>query len=131
MVMSSVSTPVSGAADARFRYVSPAKFWGTVQAPFTNGEKAAPPGWPPLVNAQKAAPVAVVLSWRTEPAAIAEVDWLGSVMVIAGKAVMARLEPVGQESMNPAARVKTLRIPSGVSNAEGTAATLEAVRMKV
>lgn len=44
---------------------------------------------------------------------------------------MARLEPSGQESMKPAARVKTERIPRGVSKAEGTAATLEAVRMNV
>jgi len=52
-------------------------------------------------------------------------------MVRAGKGVMARLEPAGHEEMKPAARVKTARIPSGVSNAEGMAATLEAVRMKV
>jgi hypothetical protein len=54
-----------------------------------------------------------------------------AVMVNAGKGVMAKLDPDGQEEMKPAASVKTARIPRGVSNADGMAACLEAVRMKV
>lgn len=52
-------------------------------------------------------------------------------MVRAGNGVMARLEPAGQDWMKPAARVKTLRMPRGVSKAEGMAAAFEATRMKV
>lgn len=52
-------------------------------------------------------------------------------MVRAGNGVMARLEPDGQESMKPAAREKTARIPRGVSKAEGIAAAWEAIRMNV
>lgn len=47
----------------------------------------------------------------------------GEVMLSEEKGVMTRLEPVGHDEMNPAARVKTERIPSGVSKAEGTAKT--------
>ena len=55
----------------------------------------------------------------------------GGAMVAAGKAVIARLDPCGQEAMNGAAREKTERMPSGVSNADGMATTLLAARMKV
>lgn len=55
----------------------------------------------------------------------------GEVMVTGGKGVMARLEPSGHEEMNPAARLKTERIPSGVSKGDGTAMTCEAVRTNV
>lgn len=51
--------------------------------------------------------------------------------MIAGKGVMARLEPEGQDDMNAEARVKTERTPRGVSKAEGMAADFVAVRMKV
>lgn len=51
--------------------------------------------------------------------------------VIAGKGVMARFEPSGQEVMNGAAREKTARVPRGVSKGLGTAATLVRVRMRV
>jgi hypothetical protein len=103
-----------------------------VQAPFANGVNAVPPGRPPLENAQEVAPVAVEVSWMLLPAAATGAPAAaGVVMVSAGNGVMARLEPCGQESMNPAASVKTLRIPRGVSKADGMAATLEAVRMKV
>jgi len=55
----------------------------------------------------------------------------GGAMVAAGKGVMARLDPCGQDAMKGAAREKTDRIPRGVSKAEGIAITLVAVRMKV
>ena len=59
-------------------------------------------------------------------------DWEApAAMVIAGNGVIAKFEPSGQEEMNPAASVNTDRIPSGVSNALGTAAALLATRMKV
>jgi len=44
---------------------------------------------------------------------------------------MLRREPGGHESTKPTAREKTERGPRGVSKAEGTAAALTAVRMKV
>lgn len=110
--------------------MTPAKLGGTVQAPFANEVNAAPPGRPPLTNAQPVAPVAVDESWTVDPAVTAPAG-APAVMVRAGKGVMARLEPAGQEEMKPAARVKTARIPSGVSNADGIAATLDAVRMNV
>jgi hypothetical protein len=50
---------------------------------------------------------------------------------IEGKAWILRLEPAGQDLMNPAARVKTARGPRGVSKAAGTGTALEATRMKV
>ncbi len=53
------------------------------------------------------------------------------VKVSAGKGVTARFEPDGQEEMKPAARVKTARMPRGVSNADGIAAALDAVLIKV
>lgn len=109
--------------------MTPAKLGGTVQAPFAKEVKAAPPGRPPLTNAQPVAPVAVDESWTVDPAATAA--GAPEVIVRAGNGVIARLEPAGQEEMKPAARVKTARIPSGVSNADGIAATLDAVRMKV
>lgn len=74
------------------------------------------------------APVAVVLTWSLASALISAA---AVVLVIAGKALIWRFEPVGQEVMKPAAREKTLRTPRGVSKAEGTAADLDAVRMKV
>jgi hypothetical protein len=52
-------------------------------------------------------------------------------MVTAGKGVIAKFEPEGHEEMKPAARVKTDRIPSGVSKGDGTAAAFEATRMNV
>lgn len=55
----------------------------------------------------------------------------GDVMLSAAKGVTARLEPVGHDDINPAARVKTERIPRGVSKAEGTAATCDAARTNV
>lgn len=98
-----------------------------------NGVKAAPPGWPPLTNAHEVAPVAVVLTWTEVPAAIVPAADAGApaVMDKAENGVMAKLDPDGQEEMKPAARVKTPRMPSGVSKADGIAAVLEAVRMKV
>lgn len=54
----------------------------------------------------------------------------GGAMVAAGKGVMARLDPCGQDAMKGAARLKTDRIPRGVSNADGMATTFVAVRMK-
>ena len=59
----------------------------------------------------------------TVPAAMSEEPEAGEVMLSEEKGVMTRLEPVGHDEMNPAARVKTERIPSGVSKAEGTAKT--------
>lgn len=118
-VISSVRTPVAGAELAMFKYVIPLKFSGTAQPPLVNGTKMVPPGAPPLVKAQKLAPDADVLSCKVTPMATAFAA--GEDMVMGGNGVMARFEPVGQESMKPAARVKTLRIPRGVSNALGTA----------
>jgi hypothetical protein len=92
------------------------------------GVKAVPPGTPPLVNAQNVAPVAVVLNCRTVSAVIPVAEF---VMVIAGLAMILRFEPLGHEVMKPAARVKTFLTPRGVSKADGTARTLDAVRMKV
>jgi hypothetical protein len=131
-VIASVRTPSAGAALARLTYTSPARFGGTVQAPLAKGVNAVPPGSPPLENAQDVAPVAVDVSWTELPAAGAGAPAAaGVVMVRAGKGVMARFEPCGQDSMKPAARVKTLRIPRGVSKAEGMAMAFAAVRMKV
>lgn len=113
----------------RCTYVSPAKFCGTVHAVLSNAVNTLPPGKPPFVNEQNAAPVPVLVRARFVPAATAV--GAAPVMVMVAKGVMARLLPVGQESMKPAAREKTLRIPSGVSKADGTAAALLAVRMKV
>jgi hypothetical protein len=53
------------------------------------------------------------------------------VIVSAENGVTARLDPVGQEEMKPAARLKTARIPRGVSKADGIAAAFDAVRIKV
>ena len=53
------------------------------------------------------------------------------VMVSAGNGVTARLDPVGQEEINPAARVKRARMPRGVSKADGIAAAFDAVRINV
>jgi len=61
-VMSSVNTPVNGPADARLRYVIPARICGTTHCPFVKGAKAVPPGTPPFVKAQNVAPVAEVLN---------------------------------------------------------------------
>jgi hypothetical protein len=61
-------------------------------------------------------------------------DWVpaaAGATVMVGNGVIARLDPWGQDSINPAARVNTERTPSGVSNADGIALTLLAVRMKV
>jgi len=93
--------------------------------------KAAPPAIPPLTKAQFVAPVATVVSWMTVPAATFCMAVAPPVAVRAANGVTAKFEPVGQELMKPAARVKTARIPSGVSNADGIAVALEAVRMKV
>lgn len=106
----------------------PARISGTTHWPFAKGVKAVPPGTPPLVNAQNVAPEAVVLNWRTSSALIPEAEF---VIVIEGFAAILRFEPVGQDVMKPAARVKTFFTSSGVSKADGTAATLEAARMKV
>jgi len=99
------------------------------------GTNAAPPGCPPLTNAHEVAPVAVVLTWTVVPAAIVplaeDAGAAPAVMVNAGNGVIAKFDPDGQEEMNPAARVKTARIPRGVSKADGMAACLAAVRMKV
>lgn len=80
--------------------------------------------------------MAVVLTWTAVPAAmvpLAEAAGAAApaVMVNGANGVMAKLDPDGQEEMKPAARVKTARIPSGVSKADGMAACLDAVRMKV
>ena len=64
------------------------------------------------------------------PATTAELD-APAAMVTVGKGVITKFEPEGQEEMKPAARVKTDRMPSGVSKAEGTAAAFEATRMNV
>lgn len=110
----------------------PARFWGVTHAPLVYGTKAAPPVCPPLTNAQDVAPVAGLLTAKLVPAVItagrAEAP---AVMVNAGNGVIARLEPAGQEEMKPAASVNTARMPRGVSNADGMAAALEAVRMNV
>ena len=53
------------------------------------------------------------------------------VIVMGGLAIMLRFEPVGQEVMKPAARVKTFMTSRGVSNADGTAAIFDTVRIKV
>ena len=42
-----------------------------------------------------------------------------------------RFEPDGQDVMNAEARLKTLRMPSGVSKGDGAAGALEAMRRKV
>lgn len=82
------------------------------------------------------APVAVVASWIEVPAAMvplaedAGAEAPGA-KVKAANGVMARLDPDGQDEIKPAARVKTARIPRGVSKADGMAACFEAVRMKV
>lgn len=106
----------------------PARISGTTHAPFVKGVNAVPPGTPPLVNAQKVAPCADVLNRRTSSALIPTAEF---VMVMEGLAFIFKFEPVGQEAMKPAARVKTFFGPRGVSKADGTAAILEAVRMKV
>jgi hypothetical protein len=83
-----------------------------------------------LVKLQKVAPVALVASFSTVPDRIGA-PAPGEVMVAVGKGWMARLEPSGQDSMKEDARVKTERTPSGVSKADGMAAALLTVRMKV
>ena len=127
-VISSVNAPVAGIWLAKFKYASPANPWGTVHAPFANGVKAVPPVCPPFVNAQAVAPCAVVVNCNVEPGVTAS---LAVVSVTAGNGVTAKLDPCGQEEMNGAARENTLRIPRGVSKAEGTADTFDAVRMNV
>lgn len=106
-----------------------------MQAPLVKGVNAAPPGSPPFKKAQLVPPVAAVVTWTAVPAAITPFVAAGAAapaaMVRAGNGVIARLDPVGQEEMNPAARVKTARMPRGVSKADGIAAAFEAVRMKV
>lgn len=131
IVIASVNTPVAGAALARLTYVRPARPAGTTQALFVKAVKAVPPAWPAFVNAQNVAPVAVLLSAKLWPAVKVAVALTPAPIVRAGNAVMARLEPEGQDEMNPAARVKTLRTPRGVSKGDGMAAALEAMRMKV
>lgn len=131
-VIASVNTPVPGFALARLTYVSPAKSCGTVQAPPVNGTNAVPPNCPAFVNAQNVAPVAVLDNARLWPAVKAAVALPApAAMVTAGNPVIAKLDPVGHEEMKPAARVKTLRTPRGVSNGDGMAAALEATRMNV
>ena len=119
----------------RCTYAIPDRLSGVAQAPLVKAVNAAPPGSPPLRNAQFVAPVAVVVSCRLLPAGMTPLTAAGAVVPVvwvrAAKGVMARLEPVGQDEMKPAARVKTPRIPSGVSNAEGMAAAFDAVRMNV
>ena len=85
------------------------------------------------MNAQNVAPVeAVLVNARLCPAEnFALALPAPAAMVNAGKAVMARLEPLGQAEMKPVARVKTLRTPRGVSKGEGMAAAFDATRMKV
>jgi hypothetical protein len=127
-VMASVKMPVSGPADARLRYVIPARICGTAHLPLAKGVKAVPPGTPPFVNAQKVAPCAGELRDKTSSALMLDAELL---IVIAGSGLMFRFEPAGQEVMKPAARVKTFCTPRGVSNADGTATALAAVRMNV
>ena len=100
------------------------------------GTKAAPPAWPPLTKAHELAPVAVVVTATEVPAAIVPfAEAAGAVapgvIVNAANGVIAKFDPEGQDEMKPAARVKTARMPRGVSKAEGIAACFEAVRMKV
>jgi hypothetical protein len=90
--------------------------------------KADPPGVPPFVKAQKTAPVPVVDNWRVSPAIIAVALLL---MVRVGNGVMLRFETAGHEVMKADAKVKTVRTPSGVSKADGTAALFEAIRINV
>lgn len=75
-------------------------------------------------------PGAVVWILREVPATILD-EASGEVISADVKGVTARLEPSGQDAMNPAARLKTERTPRGVSNADGTAITWEAARMNV
>lgn len=49
----------------------------------------------------------------------------------AGNAVILRLDPSGQDEIRGAASEKTDRTPSGVSKAEGMAAVLASVLIKV
>lgn len=128
-VIASVRTPVAGALLARETYVNPANPSGIVHPPAAKAVKAVPPVCPPLVNAQNVPVVAALTSLICCPAAT--VACAPGAMVRAENGVMARLEPLGQDVMKPAASVKTERIPRGVSKAEGMAAALEAVRMKV
>ena len=87
------------------------------------------------MNAQNVAPEEAVLDKaRLFPAtklAVAFPPAAPPAAVKAGNAVIARLDPLGHDEMKPAARVKTLRMPRGVSNAEGMAAAFDATRMKV
>ena len=59
-VISSVNTPVSGAALVMCTYTKPARFCGMAHAPLAKGMNAVPPICPVLVKAQKVPPVAVV-----------------------------------------------------------------------
>lgn len=115
------------------KYTIPAKPAGTTQALLVKGTKAAvPDASPPATNAHSVAPVAAVVTGMLVPAGIvAGRAAVPAVRVRAGKGVMAKLAPAGQLEMKPAARVKTARIPSGVSNALGMAVALDAVRMNV
>lgn len=106
----------------------PARICGTTHLPSAKGVKAVPPGTPPFVNAQKVAPCAGELRDKTSSALMLEAELL---IVMAGSGLMFRFEPEGQEEMKPAARVKTFCTPRGVSNADGTATALAAVRMNV
>lgn len=103
----------------------PVKSCGTVQAVPSNAANTLPPGDPLLIIEQKVTPVAVVVIARLVPATAA--NGVVSVTVIGAKGVIVRLDPVGQESMKPTARVKTLRTPRGVSKVGGTAAALLAM----
>jgi hypothetical protein len=80
------------------------------------------------------APVAVVVRVNLVPAPMPAVPLeaapVGAIVSV-GKAVILRFEFVGQELMRGAASEKTERTPSGVSNADGMAAALEAMRMNV
>jgi hypothetical protein len=128
-VIASVNTPVNGPSLVKCTYVIPLKFSGTTHPPLVKGANAVPPGVPPFTNPQNVALVAVEVSFISDPAAAAA--GAPAAIVSAGKGVMRRFDPEGHDLMNPAARVKTARMPRGVSKGEGTAATLEAVRMNV
>lgn len=130
-IIASVSTLSCGIELTKLIYVCPAKPCGIVHALFAYGTNVVPLALiPPFVNAHAVAPVAALFNVMLCPAVTA-CDVTVASIVIAGKGVIARLLLCGHELMNAAARVKTERTPRGVSKAEGIAALLVAVRIKV
>lgn len=76
----------------------PARFGGTVHPPLAKAVKEVPPGRPPLVKAHWVAPVAVLAKLMVVPAAAGAVPLVAApAMVKAGKGVIAKLAPVGQD----------------------------------